>query len=168
MKLSSQLVVLTASIFIGCSNASVEVGDTQITIQEEKEPLKIYINQIDVLSFPQSTAEGAGWDPLDNSAPDISVEVKVNGNSAYRSEPVENAINTSDYRFIPDVPVAINPKASVSLVLLDEEFWVEPMQMGGFQTGAIWTELLKGRNYPESIELGDSELRFKIYFSYEK
>jgi hypothetical protein len=38
--------ITTALVALGCTNASVEVGDTQITIQEEKEPLKIYINQM--------------------------------------------------------------------------------------------------------------------------
>lgn len=167
---NKQILTIASAAFVvfGCTNASVEVGDTQITIQEEKEPLKIYINQIDVVAFQQTTPEGAGWDPLDNSAPDIKVEVRVNDNVAYTSDPFENAINTKEYRFIPDVPITINPKANVSINLYDEEFWVEPTHMGGWQTGAIWSEFLKGRNYPESVILGGSPLGFRIFLGYEK
>ena len=159
--------LLLSAILMSCTNSKIEIGDTQITIQEEKEPLRIYITQIDVIDFPQTNQEGAGWDPLDNSAPDIKIDVSVSGNSVYTSDPVTNAINSSDYRFVPEQPIVINPKANVAVKLYDEEFWVEPTFIGGWETGVIWSDFLKGRGYPESVVLGQGDLQFSVYFSYE-
>ena len=160
-------ILLLFTHFMSCTNSKIEIGETQITIKEEKEPLRVYITQIDVIDFPQTNPVGAGWDPLDNSAPDIKVVVSVGGNSVYTSDPVTNAVNTSDYRFIPEQPIALNPKANVGILIYDEEFWVEPTFIGGWETGVIWSDFLKGRGYPESVVVGQGDLQFSVYFSYE-
>lgn len=158
------------SIFstLGCNSEQVSVQPApEPVVLEEKMPLRILLTQVDVIDFPQTNQGGAGWDPLDNSAPDIKIAIRINGNVAFESQPIINAINTNLYTFTPDQPIEINPKAQLNIALFDEEFWVEPDFMTEAQTGMIWDNFLKGYGYPESLSLKSNDVNYIVHFNYD-
>ena len=127
-------------------------------------PTKIRITKIDVLKFPATTPNGAGWDPLD--APDI-FPTFLKGTTVLWDSPtyIANALQGTTYSFTPVTPIDITaPKDLYILKLYDYDTLPPNQDMGGIQ----FTPYSDTNGFPATmtLECATCTTSFKIYLQY--
>lgn len=133
----------------------------------EDRPLKITLDKIDLISFPQTNPQGGGWDS-DGTGPDVYITV-TSGNTKVWESPsyFSNAINTNTYSFTPSQPIALSTTETLTLLVFDYETVFADTQMGGLATtGELWTSYLKGRGFPSTTTFSAGDFSFNLYWTY--
>lgn len=144
-----------------CNCAS---GWTGSDCSRQATPLKIRITKIDILKFPPTTTNGAGWDVLDG--PDITVTVTKDNKTIWDSPTFsEDATQNKTYTFTPSTAIEITaPKDKYAIELYDYDDLDDDDFMGGIN----FIPYFDTNNFPTSLtlECTGCTTSFKIYLQY--
>jgi hypothetical protein len=133
----------------------------------ENRPIKITLDRIELIDFPQTNPQGGGWD-TDGTGPDVYLTVYSGDTKVWEAPSyVSNAINTNNYTFTPATPITMNSTKSMSIFVYDYENFTSDTEMGGvITTGEIWNSFLKGNGFPSETNFYAGEYSFKLFWTF--
>jgi len=149
-----------------CSDGdcSCKSGFSGNECQNEKTPIKIIVNKIDVLQMPPIPPSGGGWDA--SNGPDIYLVFKQGSSILLDSDYVLDADVNSGYSWTLSPSIEItSPTSQCEIDLRDYDSTSANDFMGGYYF-TPW-DMLKGNKFPSTLTIeGTPNLKFKLYVSY--
>lgn len=126
-------------------------GDCSLQVTPEM----IEVLRVSITDFPQAQSNGASWDNLPASGPDIFIRLSFNGNVLYESGRYTDCISSEDYVY--DIPASENiflenPTSNYTITIYDYDGIFEPSQMASIS----FTPYSSNNRFPQVWKLDAS------------